>query len=81
MKPYAQERNAMTHTRFSICHNDDDPRDPNHRRVQLELRGLTPDTQRWYADGEPLDWAPMRGHAEDDLRHVYGDPVWDLREE
>lgn len=38
----------------SICHNEDDPAQPGHRRVRLELhRDGT--VFRWFADGEPTD--------------------------
>lgn len=34
----------------SICHNEDDHRDPNHRRVRLELIRDTDGRFRWYTE-------------------------------
>lgn len=71
----------MTKT-YSICHNDDDPADPGHRRVRLELKpSYVSGVMRWYADGVPLEWSTCSEFAEKDLERMYSDPVWDLREE
>jgi hypothetical protein len=72
----------MTPPKFSICHNEDNSRVKNHRRVMLTFEGgILPEMQRWYADGKPLAWYTSVANAEADIRWVYCDPAWDLREE
>ena len=68
--------------RYSICHNDDDRRDPKHRRVMLRCykqRGT------WW-----LESTSGQGHTDmgrnlrelgENIRYLYGGSCWDLRSE
>lgn len=64
----------------SICHNDDDPRDPGHRRVRLYL-----DDGRILADdGEArhdpdVDRPRDLDHAQLIVSRAWSGPEWDPR--
>jgi len=68
----------------TICHNEDDYRDQNHRRVTLVLR-RDRDKYRWYGveeDGTEYDTEVSAGtvaQAEDAACHAWGAMEWDLQ--
>ncbi len=76
--------------RYTICHNDDDPKDPNHRRVVIDVRstdefhGLEDHDAKLIicADGESVDFAPLcysEDEAEKTIKELWQGPYWDLR--
>lgn len=71
--------------RYSICHNDDDPTDPKHRRVEIEVLRRPVGDYEIFADGEPSelagDPAETKAEAIFVVERLWGDPVWDLRQE
>jgi hypothetical protein len=71
---------------YSICHNDDDPADPNHRRVMIEIfQTASDDVCEILVDGEPCEsagrYAASMALARYAVELLWGDPVWDLRRE
>jgi hypothetical protein len=70
-------------TAYTICHNDDDRRDPDHRRVTIEPVALPDGRFGILCDGEPVELAPpfsSLAYAEQGIRALWSDPLWDLRE-
>lgn len=72
--------------RYTICHNDDDPDEPNHRRVEIGIIKAAYDENKLVivADGEPVDIAPVcdsEAEAEAAIQAIWGVPYWDLRRE
>ncbi len=65
----------------TICHNDDDYRDPNHRRVRLELRDEDGVYVWRTAEGMDCCIGTCRNvrEAEEAALHAWGAAVWDLR--
>ena len=65
----------------TICHNEDDHKDPNHRRVRLELH-RTNYEYRWFdEEGQECgihDSQTIYG-AEIAALQAWGDAAWDLR--
>ena len=71
----------MTIRTATICHNEDDRNDPNHRRVKLVLE-REPEGFVWRTeDGEDCCISPQKTvhDAEIAAMQVWGADVWDLR--
>lgn len=65
----------------TICHNEDNYRDPAHRRVRLELHPV-PEGYVWRtADGQDCCIGACRtvAYATWAARSAWGAAVWDLR--
>ena len=64
----------------TICHNDDDYRDPEHRRVRLELLKVGP-FYVWHCDGDECGLLAFRTvkSATEGAVAAWGAEVWDLR--
>ena len=67
---------------YTICHNDDDRRDPNHRRVPVETITLPDREYAIMCDGYLHDSGTFETEqaAERAILTLWGDPVWDLRQ-
>jgi hypothetical protein len=66
----------------TICHNNDDHRDPSHRRVRLELTKDFSGGYVWHTDdGEDCCIGACKSvyDAEIAALQAWGAPVWDLR--
>lgn len=77
-------------TTYTICHNDDDPKAPGHRRVVIDIRdaadfGDTDHDNRYVicADGVPTDTPLCANEEEADktIRSYWNAKQWDLRME
>ena len=68
--------------RYTICHNDDDPKDPAHRRVEIGVIDAADGGYIVVADGDPVDLAPpcaTEDEADAVIRQLWDSPYWDLR--
>lgn len=70
---------------YSICHNDDDRRDAEHRRVPLEVFLRPVGDYEIFADGEPLEGdsgiCESLALARYVIEQQWGDEVWNLQRE